>query len=157
MKKTPLIIFAVAALLCTFWPFGSRRDVHPASAHEYVSLAENKATDAQVLAEAKIHPITNRQIGELLAAERGWTGSQWNCLEKLWTGESNWSEKAHNSSSGAHGIPQSLPGNKMASVGGDWATNPWTQIRWGLNYIKDRYGSPCGAYSFWQAQYPRWY
>ena len=73
------------------------------------------------------------------------------CLEKLWDRESGWNERAMNRYSGAYGIPQSLPGHKMASAGADWQTNPATQIKWGLGYIQSRYGTPCGAWSFWQA------
>ncbi|MEY2597488.1 MAG: hypothetical protein RL182_571 [Actinomycetota bacterium] len=74
-----------------------------------------------------------------------WNASQEACLVKLWTKESHWNYKAHNYRSGAHGIPQSFPATKMESVGLDWRTNPVTQIRWGLNYIDKRYGSPCKA------------
>lgn len=89
----------------------------------------------------------NRALGkEMAAAKHGWTGSEWECLNTLWTRESNWRHTAHNSSSGAHGIPQALPGSKMGSHGADWATNPATQISWGLSYVKNRYGTPCGAW-----------
>ncbi|WP_278235279.1 ubiquitin-like domain-containing protein [Isoptericola sp. AK164] len=98
---------------------------------------------------------SNRQIGQQMAAARGWTGSQWSCLESLWTKESNWSHTVANPSSGAYGIPQSLPGSKMASHGSDWQTNPATQIAWGLDYIAGRYGTPCGAWSHSQAN--NWY
>lgn len=74
-----------------------------------------------------------------------WGRDQYSCLVKLWDRESNWRVNAFNRSSGAYGIPQSLPGNKMATAGPDWLTNPETQINWGLNYIDGRYGSPCAA------------
>lgn len=74
-----------------------------------------------------------------------WGFDQYSCLVKLWNRESNWRVNAMNPSSGAYGIPQSLPGTKMASEGADWLTNGETQIRWGAKYIKGRYGSPCGA------------
>lgn len=90
---------------------------------------------------------SNQQIGMQMAAERGWTGSEWTCLDSLFTRESGWSTTAYNSSSGAYGIPQALPGSKMAVSGSDWETNPATQIDWGLDYIAGRYGSPCGAWS----------
>ncbi len=77
---------------------------------------------------------------------RGWDMTEFSCLVALWTRESNWNAYSHNSSSGAYGIPQALPGEKMASAGDDWATNPATQITWGLGYITDRYGTPCGAW-----------
>ncbi len=90
--------------------------------------------------------------------EHGWTvASQYNCLYNLWVGESNWKVYATNPSSGAYGIPQSLPGSKMGAAGSDWQTNPATQIEWGEDYIKSRYGTPCGAYNFWLAQSPHWY
>lgn len=75
----------------------------------------------------------------------GWGSDQFAALEQLWQRESGWSQSAHNPSSGAHGIPQSLPGSKMASFGADWATNPQTQIKWGLSYIDSVYGSPAAA------------
>ncbi len=93
------------------------------------------------------NPTGNRAIGaELAASMYGWSGGEWQCLDALWTRESGWNAAAHNSSSGAHGIPQALPGSKMASAGADWYSNPATQIKWGLGYIKNRYGSPCAAW-----------
>lgn len=91
-------------------------------------------------------PGSNAAIGQSLAARRGWTGGEWKCLYDLWMKESNWNHLAVNASSGATGIPQALPGSKMASHGGDWASNPSTQIKWGLDYISGRYGTPCGAW-----------
>jgi len=88
-----------------------------------------------------------RETGQILAAERGFTGDQWSCLDSLWLRESNWNPYAQNRSSGAYGIPQALPGSKMATVAPDWQTNPATQITWGLNYIVARYGTPCGAWN----------
>ena len=85
----------------------------------------------------------------------GWTENDFNCLVKLWERESNWNPNAHNKSSGAHGIPQSLPASKMASEGDDYYTNGKTQIRWGLKYIKNRYGTPSNAWAFWQSH--KWY
>ena len=76
--------------------------------------------------------------------------SQFPCLDDIWTRESGWNYLAENAS-GAYGIPQALPGSKMASAGADWATNPATQIKWGLGYIQSIYGTPCGAWAFWQA------
>lgn len=78
----------------------------------------------------------------------GWGGDQMGCLIKLWTKESSWRADAYNTSSGAYGIPQALPGSKMASAGADWRTNAATQIEWGLTYIAGRYGSPCAAWSY---------
>ncbi|MEV6587553.1 transglycosylase SLT domain-containing protein [Streptomyces acidicola] len=80
---------------------------------------------------------------------------QWTCFSNIVTHESTWNYKAVNPSSGAYGLFQALPGSKMSSVGSDWQTNPATQIKWGLNYMDSRYGSPCEAWSFWQAN--NWY
>lgn len=85
----------------------------------------------------------------------GWTENDYQCLVKLWERESNWNPSAHNKSSGAHGIPQSLPASKMSSEGSDYYTNGKTQIRWGLKYIKNRYGSPSSAWS--HSQQTGWY
>lgn len=74
-----------------------------------------------------------------------WNNSQVSCLNQLWDRESHWNYKAHNYRSGAHGIPQALPANKMESVATDWRTNPLTQIRWGMGYIASRYKTPCAA------------
>ncbi|MFC7880132.1 ubiquitin-like domain-containing protein [Isoptericola sp. NPDC057391] len=98
---------------------------------------------------------STRSIGQQMAAARGWSGEQWSCLESLWTKESGWDASATNPSSGAYGIPQSLPGSKMASAGSDWQTNPATQIEWGLGYIADVYGTPCGAWG--HSQSVGWY
>ncbi len=86
---------------------------------------------------------------------RGWSQSEYSCLVELWQKESGWNYRALNRSSGAYGIPQSLPGEKMASAGADWATNPETQIRWGLGYIEARYGHPCAAWA--HSQQKNWY
>ena len=85
---------------------------------------------------------------------RGWGENEYNCLVALWTRESNWNVYAYNPS-GAYGIPQALPGSKMATAGADWQTNPATQITWGLGYISNRYGTPCGAWS--HSQSAGWY
>lgn len=81
----------------------------------------------------------------------GWGQDQFGCLLQLWNRESNWLTTATNPSSGAYGIPQALPAGKLSSAGADWLTNYQTQVNWGLNYIKGRYGSPCGAWAHSQA------
>jgi hypothetical protein len=81
----------------------------------------------------------------------GWDSGQFGCLQSLWDRESGWNPFASNPNSGAYGIPQALPGSKMASAGADWQTNPLTQIRWGLGYIQQVYGSPCAAWNHEQA------
>ncbi|MFD0069629.1 transglycosylase SLT domain-containing protein, partial [Streptomyces sp. NPDC127574] len=80
---------------------------------------------------------------------------QYNAFSKIVEHESGWNPSATNSSSGAYGLVQALPGSKMASAGSDWKTNPKTQIKWGLESMKSRYGSPAGAWNFWQAN--GWY
>ncbi|CAL8975990.1 hypothetical protein CELL_02193 [Cellulomonas sp. T2.31MG-18] len=94
-----------------------------------------------------VDPGSAQAIGQQLAAARGWGADQFACLLPLWNRESHWNVSAQNSGSGAYGIPQALPGSKMASAGADWQTNPATQITWGLGYIAGRYGTPCAAYS----------
>jgi len=96
-----------------------------------------------------------QSIAEALLPTYGFDSSQMSCLVPLWMGESGWRWNAENPSSGAYGIPQSLPGDKMATVSSDWRSNPVTQIKWGLEYIKGSYGSPCGAWSFKQGH--GWY
>ncbi|GGZ94465.1 hypothetical protein GCM10010389_36660 [Streptomyces echinoruber] len=80
---------------------------------------------------------------------------QFQCFSNIVDHESSWNYQAVNASSGAYGLFQALPGSKMATAGADWRTNPATQIKWGLNYMNSRYGSPCEAWSFWQANH--WY
>jgi hypothetical protein len=82
-----------------------------------------------------------------MESKYSWGKNQHSCLVNLWNRESGWRHTAANPTSSAYGIPQSLPGKKMASAGADWRTNPETQIKWGLKYIKHRYETPCGAWS----------
>lgn len=103
----------------------------------------------------------NKKIAQELAIQMGhgdWTtGKIWSDWVALWDGESGWRETAYNQSSGATGIPQALPGSKMASAGADWKTNPATQIKWGIGYIADVYGNPSNAYAKWLSRSPHWY
>jgi uncharacterized protein YabE (DUF348 family) len=99
------------------------------------------------VSSVSVDPDSARAIGRALAAERGWGDDQFVCLDKLWTKESGWRWNADNPASSAYGIPQALPGEKMATAGADWRTNPTTQIRWGLGYIAGRYGTPCNAWA----------
>jgi hypothetical protein len=89
-------------------------------------------------------PAQNRALGMAMCADKGWSASQCNDLGTLWAKESGWSTRAHNPS-GAHGIPQALPGSKMSSAGPNWQSNARTQIAWGLGYIQSRYGNPSNA------------
>lgn len=97
----------------------------------------------------------NKATGCTLLLQEGFALSQMPCLDKMWSKESGWRTTAENPSSGAYGIPQALPASKMSVYGDDYRTNPVPQIKWGLNYIKGRYSTPCGAWSFWQAH--GWY
>ena len=121
-----------------------------------VSSSRFDRGDFEVVARANALQLTvkNASVPEIGSAKdfalktvtaRGWEFTQYSCLVKLWERESNWRWSATNKSSGAYGIPQSLPATKMASAGSDWRTNPETQIRWGVGYIDSRYGSPCAA------------
>jgi hypothetical protein len=96
-----------------------------------------------------------QQIAMGMLGSYGWSSSQFSCLDPLWNRESGWNVYAANPSSHAYGIPQALPGWKMASAGPDWQTDAATQIRWGLGYIRGTYGSPCGAWAHEQAD--GWY
>ena len=103
------------------------------------------------------NPTENQALGRIMMLNAGYGEDQWPCLLNLWMRESNWRTTAGNPSSGAYGIPQSLPASKMAAFGADYLTNPQTQIAWGLNYIKGRYGSPCGAWDAFNSRVPHWY
>jgi hypothetical protein len=92
-----------------------------------------------------------QQIAEEMLGSFGWSSGQFSCLDPLWSHESGWSVSAYNPGTGAYGIPQAMPGDKMASAGSDWQTDAATQIRWGLEYIKGTYGSPCGAWDHEEA------
>ncbi|TDW66388.1 hypothetical protein [Kribbella pratensis] len=106
-------------------------------------------------AERKKYQGTPKEVAMNLLPDHGWSQSQFSCLEKLWNKESRWKVNADNPSSTAYGIPQALPGNRMAAYGKDWRTNPVTQIKWGLDYIEATYGSPCSAWGHSQAK--GWY
>ena len=97
---------------------------------------------------------TAQSIAHGLVTSRGWGEDQFTCLVQLWNKESGWRTTASNPS-GAYGIPQALPGSKMASAGPNWQTDAHTQIVWGLGYIQGRYGNPCGAWA--QSQSTNWY
>ncbi|WP_241979262.1 MULTISPECIES: lytic transglycosylase domain-containing protein [Cryobacterium] len=107
----------------------------------------SKSSSSSAPSAAIPDPGSAQAIAADAVAARGWGDDQFNCLVSLWHKESGWRVNAENRSSGAYGIPQSLPGSKMASAGDDWQTNPATQIQWGLGYISGRYGTPCGAWA----------
>ena len=102
---------------------------------------------------------SNEALANSMAASYGWTGAQAACLDDLWTEESagTWSATVTDPLSGAYGIPQALPAGKMAAAGPDWRTSAATQVRWGLAYVRDRYGTPCAAWRFERSHVPNWY
>jgi hypothetical protein len=125
-----------------------------AAARAAAARAAARAAQRQAAAAAA-QPATPsgspQQIAQRMLGSYGWSASQFSCLQPLWNAESGWNVSASNTTSGAYGIPQALPGSKMASAGADWQTSAATQIRWGLGYIRSVYGSPCGAWSHEQA------
>jgi len=126
-----------------------------AAAEKRRTAREAAARASRARARAALLTGSPKDIARRLVAARGWGSGQFSCLDSLWTKESRWNHRATNPSSGAYGIPQALPGSKMASAGSDWRSNPATQIKWGLSYIADRYGTPCGAWSHSKAR--GWY
>lgn len=120
--------------------------------------AAAKAAEEKAAAEAQASrndPAAAKAYAQGALASFGWGAGELGCLERLWHKESEWSLGATNPSSGAYGIPQALPGDKMAAAGDDWQTNFQTQVDWGLGYIESRYGTPCAALDFHLAN--NWY
>jgi flagellar biosynthesis GTPase FlhF len=136
-----------------------KRDAKNAALRRYEALRKTNESSREERAsrdaERKKLQGTPKEVAKNLLADHGWSESQFSCLEKLWNKESRWRVDADNPTSSAYGIPQALPGNRMAAYGSDWRTNPVTQIKWGLDYIEDRYGSPCSAWAHSQAK--GWY
>jgi hypothetical protein len=126
-------------------------------AREAIAQRQAARKRAAELAASKAVPAATatsgspRQIARATLGSFGWSSSQFSCLDPLWEHESRWSVTAANPGSGAFGIPQALPGSRMASAGPDWQTSAATQITWGLRYIRDTYGSPCAAWSHEQS------
>lgn len=136
-----------------------------ASTEREQALAQSLATASGTLEEEKEEeeepePVSipsgdPRAIAQAMLADYGWGSDQFSCLDSLWQRESNWNPQARNPYSGAYGIPQALPAHKMRVSGRDWRHNPVTQVRWGLRYIKSRYGTPCAAWAHFQRR--NWY
>ncbi len=123
-----------------------------AAAAAAAAEAQRQAEAAAAAAAAANTPEGAKATARQMAASKyGWGDGQFSCLESLWTKESGWNYQAYNAGSGATGIPQSLPGSKMATFGADWQTNATTQIAWGLDYISRAYGTPCAAWGHSQA------
>ncbi|WP_455712651.1 aggregation-promoting factor C-terminal-like domain-containing protein [Streptomyces collinus] len=135
----------------------AKKEAAEKAAKEAKERAEAKEAAASRSKDISDFPVaTSYSIAQLQAMARQIVPSgQFQCFSNIVDHESDWNYKAVNPSSGAYGMFQALPGSKMSSVGADWRTNPATQIKWGLNYMNDRYGSPCEAWSFWQAN--NWY
>ncbi|MFF8842712.1 transglycosylase SLT domain-containing protein [Streptomyces sp. NPDC015127] len=118
--------------------------------------AEARANRDSIRSASSFSAQASYTVAEVQAIARQMVpADQFQCFSNIVDHESSWNYRASNPSSGAYGLVQALPGSKMASAGADWQTNPATQIKWGLNYMDSRYGSPCGAWSFWQANH--WY
>lgn len=126
---------------------------------EIASIVTKEQVKEVVVVGAKLptplNPTEAQQIGKEMMLAAGFAESEWPCLYNLWMRESGWRTTAGNPSSGAYGIPQSLPASKMATYGADYLTNARTQIAWGLSYVKGRYQTPCGAWSSFQTK--GWY
>ncbi len=118
------------------------------------SGSQSGQTGAPIVPSTPPNPASAQGIAYKLLPSFGFSTNQFGCLNDIWSRESGWRYNAENAS-GAYGIPQALPGSKMASAGPDWQTDPTTQIKWGLGYIKGRYGTPCDAWAAWQNQ--GWY
>ncbi|MFE5858085.1 transglycosylase SLT domain-containing protein [Streptomyces sp. NPDC056500] len=126
-----------------------------AKAKEKAKAAERASRDS-VRDASSFTAKSSYSVAEVKAMARQMIpGDQFQCFSNIVQKESTWNYLAQNPSSGAYGLVQALPGSKMSSAGADWRTNPATQIKWGLKYMNERYDSPCGAWSFWQAN--RWY
>ena len=126
-------------------------------AEQEAAAAKKRQQQQQNISPAKTGSKAEYQqyAHDLVINTYGWSEYDFQCLVNLWERESRWNPNSHNKYSGAHGIPQSLPASKMASEGIDYYTNGYTQIRWGLKYIKGRYGSPANAWSHFQSK--NWY
>ncbi len=120
-----------------------------------ITQIEKIGTKQPVDSSGAVPSGSAQDIARQMLAQRGWS-DQFGCLQTMWDHESGWRTNAENPSSGAYGIPQALPGSKMATAGPDWQTSASTQIKWGLDYIASRYGDPCSAWATWQA-HGGWY
>jgi hypothetical protein len=151
---------AAAELADAHWQTAREQAAKKAAAARIANAQSSAVPAAQPVAAAQPSPSPTsappaasgspQQIAEAMLGSFGWSSSQFSCLDPLWAHESGWSVTAANPD-GAYGIPQALPGSKMASAGPDWQTDAATQIKWGLEYIQATYGSPCGAWAHEQA------
>jgi hypothetical protein len=153
---------AAAELADAHWQTARKQAAKKAAAARIADAQSSAVPAAQPVTGAQPSPSPSpvvappaasgspQQIAEAMLGSFGWSSSQFSCLDPLWAQESGWSVTAANPD-GAYGIPQALPGSKMASAGPDWQTDAATQIRWGLEYIQATYGSPCAAWAHEQA------
>jgi hypothetical protein len=159
----PLPIDGAAAALSTATPAKNMSQAELADREQRVSRSDDDrrpVTDtvkARALSNASGKAVTKTEdlssadpktLARALMPQFGMSSSEFGCLDNIWSQESGWNVHAANPSSSAYGIPQALPGSKMSSAGPNWEDNAETQIRWGLGYIRGRYGSACGAWSF---------
>ncbi|MCT1478512.1 phospholipase [Microbacterium sp. p3-SID336] len=152
--ETEEVVSATATLQQAFTAAQEQKAAEEAAAEAARVAAEQAAAAAAALASANTVDGAKATAQQMMADRYGWGGDQFSCLNSLWNKESGWNYKAYNPS-GATGIPQALPGSKMASAGSDWQSNAATQIAWGLGYIADVYGTPCSAWGHSQAV--NWY
>jgi hypothetical protein len=152
---------AMAQWTAAQWTASQKRTEQKAEAARRAAAATVAATSAAATSSPSAAPSPSaaapgpsgspQRIAAAMLGSFGWPASEFACLDPLWEHESGWSATADNAGTGAYGIPQALPGAKMASAGPDWQTDAATQIKWGLEYIKDTYGSPCAAWDHEQA------
>lgn len=135
----------------------AEREAEEREAQEAAEAAANRSAERSDLSDPVDIPVqSSYTTAEVQSIARSIVAAdQFQCFSNIVDRESGWNHTATNPSSGAYGLMQALPGSKMSSAGSDWQTNPTTQIKWGVNYMEDRYGSPCGAWEFWQVN--NWY
>ena len=156
LAADPLAPAAAAALRSRGEGQASRSERRTAVDPRKAALLRNESrSGGQVSRTEELGGGDPRTIARVLMPQFGFAADQFDCLDSLWTKESGWDVHADNPTSSAYGIPQALPGSKMATAGADWVDNPATQIRWGLGYIEAVYGSPCGAWA--HSQSVNWY
>lgn len=148
--KRKLLATYILILITMLIPSSLMKPAHEGSLQtkQVPILEQLKPVEVHAFESLEKVPVSVEDIAYVLATQRGWNGSEWDALKKLWGNESGWNTDALNPSSGACGIPQAWPCSK---IGDNWR-DPKTQLTWGANYIADRYGSPSKALSFWYAQ-----
>ena len=147
-----LVAMTAASKTLTVASTPTHTDPNQIMAQSQSSTSDTSGGTSVATLAAPANPTAAQQTAQQLMPGYGFSvSSQWSCLYSLWERESTWNVYAENPASGAYGIPQSLPGDKMASAGADWQTDAATQIKWGLGYISQIYGTPCGAWAHEEA------